>query len=363
MVKETTPGELHIFFGAAPGVGKTWAMVDAAQQRRSEGRDVVIGLVDTHDRPEFATLLDGLEALPLHEVEIQGVILRELDLNAVLRRKPEIVLIDDLAHSNVPSTRNPRRYQDVLEILQAGISVYTTLNVQHVASIADALGQLTGIQVREQVPDFVLEMAASMRLIDLDPGELLKRLLRRYHQRQEEQGPTQEIVGELFKSDNLLTLREMALRVAAHRVDEDLQRLTPPERKPEPWATSSRILVGISASPNCERLLRATCQLVTELHTTWLAVHVETPDDLNLDAESKVRIARHLNLAKDLGAETLIVAGENVARSLVEVAAQDNISRVVVGRTKRRHSVFRLRTTLAESIIDLSDSLDVLILS
>src|SRR5688572_17621105 len=147
------PGELHIFFGAAPGVGKTWAMVDAAQQRRAEGIDVVIGHVDAHDRPEFAELTTGLEVVPYWVMEYQGVRLRELDLNAILRRKPQIVLIDELAHSNVPGTRNPRRYQDVMELLQAGISVYATLNVQHVASVAAAVEEITGITVREQVPD------------------------------------------------------------------------------------------------------------------------------------------------------------------------------------------------------------------
>ncbi|MCC7208771.1 MAG: hypothetical protein IT323_15795 [Anaerolineae bacterium] len=354
-------GELHIFFGAAPGVGKTWAMVDAARQRLAEGRDVVIGLVDTHDRPEFAALLAGLDVTPRREVEYQGVALHELDLNAVLRRKPEIVLIDEMAHSNVPGTRNPKRYQDVLELLQAGISVYTTLNVQHVASVAKAVEDITGIKVREQVPDFVLEMAASVRLIDLDPQELLKRLSKRLFQQQSGAQPAPG--DDAFRADHLVTLRELALRVAASRADEELQKLAPPHHKPEPWGTSSRILVGISASPNNERLLRATRQLVTELHTTWLAVYVETDADRELDPASRERIQKHVQLAKELGAETLTVAGEGVADTLVAMAGQYDISRIVVGRTRRRRSLFGPRLSLADEIMERSETLDVLILS
>lgn len=364
------PGELHIFFGAAPGVGKTWAMVDAAQQRRAEGVDVVIGHVDAHDRPEFAELITGLEVVPHWEMEYQGVRLRELDLNAILRRKPQIVLIDELAHSNVPGTRNPRRYQDVMELLQAGISVYATLNVQHVASVAAAVEEITGITVREQVPDFVLEMAASVRLIDLDPQELLKRLLKRLHRQQgaavaaaaTSDEPTDQEMEDFIKPNNLVTLRELALRVAASRVDEDVQKLSDPQHRLEPWATSSRILVGISASPTNERLLRATRRLVAEMRTTWLAVHVECAADAQLDKEAYHRIQKHLQLAKELGAETLTVAGETIAKKLVEVALQYDISRVVVGRSRRRGRL-RLRGSLAEDIIDLSENLDVLILS
>lgn len=358
-MQSTPSGELHIFFGAAPGVGKTWAMVDAAQQRYAEGRDVVIGLVDTHDRPEFTALLAGLEIVPMREVEYQGILLRELDLNAVLRRKPEIVLIDEMAHSNVPGTRNPKRYQDVLELLQAGITVYTTLNVQHVASVARAVEDITGIKVREQIPDFVLEMAASVRLIDLDPQELLKRLSKRLFQ---QQSGAQHTPEDAFRADHLITLRELALRVAASRADEELQKITP-HQKPEPWGSSSRILVGVSASPNNERLLRATRQLCAEMHTTWLAVHVETEADRELDPASRERIQKHVQLARELGAETLTVAGDSVAGTLVQMAAQYDISRVVVGRTRRRRNLFNMRGSLADEIMDRSETLDVLILS
>lgn len=359
-MQSTTSGELHIFFGAAPGVGKTWAMVDAAQQRHAEGRDVVIGLVDTHDRPEFAALLSGLEIVPMREVEYQGILLHELDLNAVLRRKPEIVVIDEMAHSNVPGTRNPKRYQDVLELLQAGIAVYATLNVQHVASVAKAVEDITGIKVREQVPDFVLEMAASVRLIDLEPQELLKRLSKRLFQQQSGAEHTSE---DLFSADHLVTLRELALRVAASRADEEMQKIAPPHHKPEPWGSSSRILVGVSASPNNERLLRATRQLAAEMHTTWLAVHVETEADRELDPASRERIQKHVQLARELGAETLTIAGESVAGTIVQMAAQYSISRVVVGRTRRRRNLFSVRGSLADEIMDRSETLDVLILS
>jgi two-component system sensor histidine kinase KdpD len=358
---EKVTGQLHIFFGAAPGVGKTWAMVDAAQQKRAAGVDVAIGHIDTHDRPEFNVLLIGLEYIPAQKIEYGSVVLRELDLDAILQRDPAIVLIDELAHSNVPGSRHTKRYQDVIEILQSGINVYTTLDVQHVASVADAVTELTGIHVREQVPDFVLEMASSIRLIDLAPEELLNRLLKRLQHNQTASDES-EGIKDLFKPSNLVTLRELALRVTASRVNEDIQQLQEYEDVNEPWAASSRIMIGISASPSNERLIRATRRLVGEMRTTWLAVYVQTPEDNRLDDETQARIQQHLQLAKELGAETLTVAGADVAEQLVEVANQYNVSRIVVGRSKKR-GTFRRSKSLADDIMDLSATMDILILS
>ena len=351
-------GQLHIFLGAAPGVGKTWAMVDAAQQKKTEGVDVVIGQVRTHDRPEFNALLADLEVIPLQAIEYQGVRLQELDLEAILRRHPEIVLIDELAHANVPGARHPKRYQDIIDLVQNGISVYTTLSVQHVSSVADVVARMTSVQVYEQVPDFVLEMASSIRLIDLAPEELLNRLLKRLHQGQEAQPELQN----LFEPKNLVTLRELALRVAASRVDADVQTLNRAQPDIEPWLTSSKIVVGVSASPANERLLRATDRLVREMRTTWLAVHVETPADSRLDKETQERVQNHLKLAKELGAETLVVAGQDVALRLVEIAGQYDAARLVVGRSRKRGPFGRAKS-LAEEIMDLSDTIDVIILS
>ena len=355
---EEHTGQLHIFLGAAPGVGKTWAMVDAAQQKRAEGSDVVIGHVRTHERPEFNTLLAGLEVIPLQEIEYHGVPLQELDLEAILRRHPDIVLIDDLAHSNVPGARHAKRYQDIIDLLQNGISVYTTLSVQHVSSVADVVARLMGVQVYEQVPDFVLEMASSMRLIDLAPEELLNRLLKRVHQGQDAQSE----IPDLFEPKNLVTLRELALRVAASRVDADAHTLNGAQQALEPWSSSSKIIVGVSASPSNERLLRATDRLVHEMRTTWLAVHVETPADNRLDDETRQRVEVHLELAKELGAEILTVAGQGVAQKLVEIAEQYDATRIVVGRSKKRGPFGRARS-LAEDMIDLSEKIDVIILS
>jgi two-component system sensor histidine kinase KdpD len=355
---EEHTGQLHIFLGAAPGVGKTWAMVDAAQQKRVEGSDVVIGHVRTHERPEFGALLAGLEVIPLQEIEYQGVHLQELDLETILRRHPHIVLIDDLAHSNVPGTRHAKRYQDIIDLLQSGISVYTTLSVQHVSSVADVVARLTGVQVYDQVPDFVLEMASSIRLIDLAPEELLNRLLKRLHQGQDAQPELQN----LFEPKNLVTLRELALRVAASRVDSDAQTMNGAQQVLEPWSSSSKIVVGVSASPSNERLLHATERLVREMRTTWLAVHVETPADSRLDDDARQRVQYHLGLAKKLGAETLTVAGQGVPQKLVEVAEQYDATRIVVGRSKKRGPFGRVRS-LAEEIIELSETMDVIILS
>lgn len=358
---EQPTGQLHIFFGSAPGVGKTWAMVDAAQQKRLQGVEVVAAHVDTHDRPEFAALLGNLEIIPPQVIDFNGVQLAELDLDAILRRKPEIVLIDDLAHSNVPGAHHAKRYQDVIEILQAGIGVFTTLNVQHVSSVAEAVEELTGIHVREQVPDMVLEMATSIRLIDLAPDELLRRLTQRLNAPE----PDQIELGDLFKPSTLVTLRELALRLAASRVDEDVRKLAAPNHQVEPWLTSSKIMVGISASPNNERLLRATRRLVSEMRTTWLAVYVQTPQEARLPKEERERVQEHLQLARELGAETLTVAGKDTAEQLVEVARQYNVSRIVVGRSKHPApmSLVRSRPSLADELIRLSETLDVIILS
>ncbi len=365
-------GKLYIFLGAAPGVGKTWAMVDAAQQVRADGADVVIGNVDTHDRPEFTALIVGLEVIPFQEIDYRGVRLGEINLDAILHRHPDIVLIDDLAHSNVPGSRHEKRYQDVIELLQAGISVYATVNVQHISSVAEAVEEITGIKVREQVPDFVLEMATSVRLIDLAPDELLKRLTKRLHEGQLQpvagampRAPESAVEDNFFKPNNLVTLRELALRVAASRVDEEAHAMGVgiEQAHLEPWATSSKIMIGISASPHNPRLIRATRRLVSELHTTWLAVYVETPIDARLEDEERERIQQHLQLAKELGAEILTVAGHNVAEQLVEVAKQYNVSRIVVGRSKRVRGPLRFRNSLADDIMELSPMIDVLVLS
>lgn len=349
-------GQLHIFFGAAPGVGKTWAMVDAAQQKRAEGLDVVIGHIRTHDRPEFNDLLAGLEVIPPQEIEYQGVRLQELHLEAILHRHPDIVLIDDLAHANVPGARHAKRYQDVIDLLQNGISVYTTLSVQHISSVAEVVTRITDVQVHEQVPDFVLEMASSMRLIDLAPEDLLDRLLKRLHHENDPE------LRDLFEPKNLVTLRELALRIAASRVGEEVDTLNGAQQTTEPWLASSKIVVGISSSPTNERLIRATNRLVREMRTTWLAVHVETSAEGRLDKEAQERIQHHLQLAKELGAELLTVAGQDVAPQLIEIAKQYSATRIVVGRSKKRGPFGRARS-LAEELMDLSETIDVIILS
>jgi two-component system sensor histidine kinase KdpD len=242
----------------------------------------------------------------------------------------------------------------VIELLQSGIRVYTTLGVHHVASVADVVSHVTGIQVREQVPDFVLEMASSIRLIDLAPEEQLNRLSKRLHARETNASD----IPDLFKPAHLVTLREIALRIAAAQVGEGVEAQ---QEHIEPWLNASRIVVGVSASPTNERLLRAASRLVREMRTTWLAVHIQTPADERLDQESQERIQRHLQLAKELGAETLSVAGQDTARQLVEIAEQYKATRIVVGRSKRRGPFGRTRS-LADEILDLSPTVDVIIL-
>lgn len=322
----TRRGKLKVFFGMAPGVGKTYAMLEAARRELAAGRDVVIGYVETHGRKETDAVAEGLPIIPRRSVDYRGVSMAEMDLDAIVARRPQLVLVDEFAHTTAPGSRHPKRYQDVTELLEAGIDVFTTLNVQHVESRAEAVHQITGISIRETIPDSMLD-GAEFELVDLPPEELRARLAAGKVYVPE---AAQAAQGNFFRPGNLSALRELALRFAAEHVGQDVLDYRQAHGIADPWKSGQRLLVAISASPTSASLVRWTRRLAGELHAPWLAVYVERPEPLNQEEQS--RLARHLSLARELGAEIITTTDSDVVRGLLRVAREQNVTQLVVGK-------------------------------
>ena len=319
-------GRLKVFFGMAPGVGKTYAMLEVARREQAAGMDVAIACVETHGREETEALTEGLPGIPRRKAEYRGVSLMEMDLDAVLARRPQVALVDELAHTNAPGSRHPKRYQDVLELLNAGIDVYTTLNVQHVESRAEAVRQITGAVIRETLPDTALD-GALIELIDLAPEELRARLAAGKVYLPESARSAEE---HFFRAGNLAALRELALRFAAERVGQDVLAYRQSYRIADPWKSGQRLLVAVSSSPTSASLVRWTRRLAGELQAPWTAVYVELPRPL---AElEQARLARHLALARELGAEVVSTTDNDVVRGILRVAREQNVTQLVVGK-------------------------------
>jgi two-component system sensor histidine kinase KdpD len=353
-------GKLKIFFGASAGVGKTYAMLEAAHTRRAEGVDVIVGWVDTHGREETEALLQGLQVLPRRPLAYRGTILYEFDLDAALARRPALILIDELAHTNAAGSRHTKRWQDVVEVLDAGIDVYTTVNVQHLESLNDVVAQITGVIVRETVPDSILERADEVELVDLPPDDLLQRLRegKVYMPRQAERA-----IDNFFQKGNLIALRELALRRTADRVDDQMQLYRRAHAIAEIWPTTERLLVCVSPSPLAARLVRAARRMAARLRAEWLVVYVETPAHLRLPEADRDRVVQTLRLAEQLGAETATLSGQKVSEELLTYARTRNVSKIVVGKPR----VLRWRDRIFGSVVDdlvwHSDNIDVYVLS
>ncbi len=353
-------GKLKIFFGAAAGVGKTYNMLDAAQARRAEGVEVVAGYIEPHGRPETEALLEGLEVIPPRMVDYRGTQLREFDLDAALARHPTLILVDELAHTNAPGSRHPKRWQDVEELLEAGINVYTTVNVQHLESLNDVVAQITGTIVRETVPDSILESADEVELIDLSPDDLLKRLQegKVYIPQQAEQA-----MKSFFRKGNLMALRELSLRRTAERVDEQMQDYRQDKAVAQVWPAGERILVSISPSPLSARLVRAAKRMATGLHADWMAVYVETPRSARLSETERSRVTQTLRLAEQLGAESTSLSGHNIAEEIIAYARKHNVTKIVVG--KPLHSTWRdlIYGSVLNELVRRSGAIDVYAIS
>jgi two-component system sensor histidine kinase KdpD len=330
--KQEGRGKLKIFLGAAPGVGKTYEMLQAAQAKRREGVDVVIGVVETHGRQETEALLAGLEAVPRRRAEYRGRALEEMDLDAILKRRPGLVLVDELAHTNAPGGRHPKRYLDVEELLAAGIDVYTTLNIQHVESLNDVVAQITRIRVRETVPDSILDRADDIEAVDLSPEDLIQRLRegKVYLPQQAERA-----VQHYFKPGNLTALRELALRRTAQRVDEQMLTYMRSHAIIGPWAAGERVLVCVSEHPACAGLIRYAKRVADRLHAPWTALYVETARYHRLGEQERDRIADCLRLAEKLGGAAITIPGSRIADEVAGYAEANNITHIVIGKSER----------------------------
>jgi two-component system sensor histidine kinase KdpD len=347
-------GKLKVFFGMAPGVGKTYAMLEAARRELAAGRDVVIGYIETHGRKETDALAEGLPMVPRIPVEYRGVALTEMDLDGVLGRHPQLALVDEFAHTNAPGSRHPKRYQDVLELLESGIDVFTTLNVQHVESRAEAVRQITGAIIRETIPDTMLD-GTEFELVDLPPEELRARMVAGKVYVPESARAAQE---NFFRPGNLSALRELALRFAAEHVGQEVLAYRQAQGVGDPWKSGQRLLVAVSASPTSAALIRWTRRLASELQAPWLAVSVEQPKPLNEDEQA--RLAKHLALARELGAQIVNTSDDDVARAILRVARDQNVTQIVVGKPAGWRALDLLRGgSLLNRLIAESGHIDV----
>jgi two-component system sensor histidine kinase KdpD len=325
-------GKLKVFFGATAGVGKTFAMLAAAQQQRTNGVNIVVGWIETHGRADTEALIKDLETLPPRVVEHRGTTLHEFDLDAAIARHPQIILIDELAHTNAPGSRHPKRWQDVLELLNAGISVYTTLNVQHLESLNDVVTQITRIRIGETVPDSILERADDLELIDLPPDDLLQRLKEGKVYMPE---LAQRAIENFFRKGNLIALRELALRRTAEWVDRQMELYRREYAVRSMWPAAETIMVCVNMKPRGPRLVRAARRMAAELHAKWLAVYVQTPRHLSMPEADRERVNQTLLLAEQLGAETATVSGEKVAQEILSYARSRNVTKIIVGKPVR----------------------------
>ncbi|MBN3734781.1 DUF4118 domain-containing protein [Burkholderia sp. Tr-20390] len=352
-------GQLKIFFGASAGVGKTYAMLQAARQRLQEGVDVVVGIVETHGRSETAALLDGLDVLPLARIDYRGRTLAEFDLDGALAREPQLILVDELAHSNVQGARHLKRWQDVYELLDAGIDVYTTVNVQHLESLNDVVGAITGIRVWETVPDRVFDAADEVTLVDLPAEELLERMRdgKVYLAQQAERA-----VRNFFRKGNLIALRELALRRTADRVDAQMREYRADRSIQRIWQARERLLVCVGPGPEAPTLVRAAARLAASLKADWIAVYVETPRLQRLPDARRQRTLDALKLAAELGAETATLAGADAVAALIGYAKVRNVSKIVAGGSPKVGLVRRFVRPFGEKLAERAGDVDLMLI-
>lgn len=353
-------GRLKLFLGAAPGVGKTYAMLRAAQHRRGEGVDVCVALIETHGRSETEAQLAGLELLPRRQVAYRGREFAELDVDAILARRPQLVLVDEFAHANVPGSPHPKRYQDIDDLLAAGIDVWSTLNVQHIESLNDVVARVTGVEVRETVPDAALARADEIELIDLPPEDLIRRLRdgKVYVPEQARQA-----LHQFFGRGALTALRELAMRVAAERVDAQLLEYKQVHGVGEVWPTRERLLVAVDDADIGQAVIRSARRIAENRRIPWIAVHVETPRSRRQPAAARERVARNLRLAQRLGAQVMTLPGNDPVEALIDCARRENASQLVVGRSSRRRWLRWPGKPLSTRLVERADPLEVTVVT
>lgn len=349
-------GKLKIFFGAAPGVGKTHAMLEEAIEKLSEGMDVVAGIVETHGRKEIQSLIKKLEHIPKREIDYHGRILNEFDIDKALSRHPSLILVDELAHTNLPNSRHTKRWQDVKELLNKGIDVYTTLNVQHLESLNDVIYQITGITVRETVPDVILEEANAVELVDLPPDDLIKRL-----QEGKVYAPDQADLAakNFFNMGNLFALRELALRVTAERVNAQILSYRESQAIQKTWPTTERLLVWINHDESSAKLVRVARRMAARLQAKWMAVYVESPKPEKLTDVEKHHLSYNFNLAERLGGETFTLNGRDPIEEIINFARDCNVTKIVIGKEIRSRWKTIFFGSIVNELIRRSGDMDI----
>ncbi len=331
-LQTTERGQLKIFLGYCAGVGKTYRMLQEGITSKRNGINVVVGIVETHGRAETEALAREADVLPRKSIQYSGITIGEMDLDTLLERKPQLVLVDELAHTNIPGSRHSKRYQDVEELLNAGINVYTTLNIQHIQSLVDIVYQITGVRVEETIPNRILESAVEIELVDLSPEKLQQRLAEgKVYIPQKAKLAMQKF----FKKGNLLALRELSLKYTAKRVDTDLLSYREREEILEVWPVESKLLVGISSNKNTERLLLITHRMAADLEAEWYAVHVESLQQVRYTDKARNQLYRNINLAEELGAKVVALSGNNIADEIIKFAKQKNVSLIIAGLSQR----------------------------
>jgi len=352
-------GHLKVFLGAAAGVGKTYQMLEEAQSLKKNCVDVVVAIVETHGRSETKALLEGQEMIPRLRVEYGGIVLEEMNLDAVMVRHPAVALVDELAHTNAPGSRHAKRYQDVEELLESGIGVYTTLNIQHIESLNDVVYEITGVRVSETLPNRILELADEIEVVDLPPEELLQRFKegKVYVPPKAEQA-----IQRFFRKGNLLGLRELALRYAARKVDVDMRSYMEQQGILGPWPAGSRVLVCISDSPLSERLVRIGQRMAADLDAEWFAVYVESQKDAPLSEAAKERLANNMRLAEELGAKVQVLNGNKISEEIYSFAGKNNITLVVVGLPRKSLWNRLFRGSVVNEIVNHSGPIHVLVI-
>lgn len=354
-------GALKIFFGACAGVGKTYSMLNAGQQALQQGRDVLIGVVETHGRKDTENLLEGVPILPRKEIEYKGAVLKEFDLDAALERKPELILIDELAHTNAPGSRHPKRWQDIEELLAAGIDVYTTVNVQHIESLNDVVARITGVWVRETVPDSFFESSGSIALVDIPTEELLQRL--KEGKVYIAPGAKQRAAQNFFKKENLIALRELALRQTAERVDAQMDSYKHVSGNADAWSGADKVMVCIGPDELSSKLVRVAKRTSAGMKAPWTAIYVENEKHYKLSPEGQSATERTLKLAERMGGDTVVIKADDAPRAIIEYARKHNYTKIIVGKVPRAKWREVIKGTLADSIIRISGDIDVYVVT
>lgn len=350
-------GKLKIFFGYAAGVGKTYAMLEDAHEALDAGKDIVIGYIEPHTRPETMRLLEGLELLPNKEISYKGITLKEFNIDAALKRNPDLILVDELAHTNAVGSRHSKRYSDIEELLDAGIDVYTTVNVQHIESLNDLVSSITGVIVKERVPDRVFNIADHIELIDIEPDDLLKRLSegKIYKEKQ-----ARSAIEHFFSKGNLIALREIALRRTADIVNKDIDYDNSKSKKQ--YHTNEHILVCLSSSPSNSKVIRTAARMAYAFHASFTALFIETPNSRELKEENINKLRENIKLAEELGATVSTTYGNDIAYQIAEFSIASGVSKIIIGRSQKKKSIFRSSLSFADKLVEYAPDIDIYVI-